>query len=222
MQSRKLRYIWLLSILIVFVFACRAFTGVQEDVDTARATVQSVATDIQQGRDLLGTARAISTQVGGSGMIQTVQALATEANESGLLATAQAFATEQGPGLIETVVAVATQEGPSLLDTAQAYITQSSPGNPPQDIPVMDGQREMFFQSPEFVSYVISVPYPAAVEFYKNQMPINGWTKVEQDWVEEQAIANLQFEKADRRASVVLTASSGGDKTTVLITISPK
>ena len=56
----------------------------------------------------------------------------------------------------------------------------------------------------------------------RNQMPINGWTKVEQDWVEEQAISNLQFEKADRRASVVLTASSGGDKTTVLITISPK
>jgi hypothetical protein len=155
-------------------------------------------------------------------MIKTVQALATQAGESGLLSTAQAFATEQGPSLVETVLAVATKEGPGLVGTAEAYITQSAPGEAPKDIPIMDGQKEMFYQSPEMVSYVINVPYPQAVEFYKNQMLANGWTKVEQDWVEEQAIANLQFEKAYTKASVVLTASTGGDKTTVVITITPK
>jgi len=222
MQTGKLRYLWLLSVIFIFVFACGVFSGVQEKVDTARSTAVSVATDIQQGRDLVGTVRAISTQVGGSGLIQTAQALATQADESGLLSTAQAFATEQGPGLIETVLAVATQESPAILGTAQAYITQLSPGEAPDDIPIIDGQKEMFFQSPQFVSYVISVPYTQAVEFYKNQMLTSGWSKVDQDWVETGVVSNLQFEKADRRASVVLTTSSGGDKATVLITISPK
>lgn len=155
MQTGKLRYLWLLSVILIFVFACRVFSGVQERVDKTRSTAESVATDIQQGRDLVGTARAITTQVGGPGLIQTAQALATQADESGLLSTAQAFATEQGPGLIETVLAVATQEGPAILETAQAYITQSSPGNAPEDIPIIDGQKEMFFQSSQLISYAV-------------------------------------------------------------------
>ena len=222
MQPGNLRSIGLISVIVIFVLACGIFSGVQERVETAKSTVESVRTEVQKGRDLVGTARAITTQVGGSGMIKTVQALATEADESGLLATAQAFATEQGPGLIETVLAVATQEGPSILGTAQAYITQSSPGKAPEDIPILDGQKEMFFQSPELVSYVIAVPYAQAVDFYKNQMPANGWSKVDQDWVESEVISNLQFEKDARKASVVLTSPSGENKTTVLITISPK
>jgi hypothetical protein len=219
---RKLRHLWLISFLFVFVFACRAFTGLQEDVDTARDKVESVATDIQQGRDLLGTARAITTQVGGSGLIQTAQALATDAGESGLLATAQAFATAQGPGLVETVLAVATQEGPALLATAQAYITEAAPGDAPDDIPIIQGDKEMFFQSPKMVSYRIPLPYPQVVEFYKNQMPANGWAEEDQDWVEGETVSNLQYEKTNRRASVVLTSSPGDGKTTVMILIETK
>jgi hypothetical protein len=222
MKLGKVRYLWLISILLIAVFACQAVSGVQERVDTVKSTAMSVATDVQQGRDLIGTARAITTQVGGSGLIQTAQALATQADESGLLSTAQAFATEQGPGLVETALAVATQEGPAILATAQAYITQASPGTAPEDIPIIDGQKEMFYQSAELVSYIISVPYAQVVEFYKNQMPANGWTKVDQDWVETGLISNLQFEKNDRRASIVLTTSSGGNGATVLITISAK
>ncbi len=222
MQPGKFRYLWLISVLVVTVFACSIFRGVQEGVDTAKSTVESVRTEVQKGRDLVGTARAITTQVGGSGMIKTVQALATQADESGLLATGQALATEQGPGLIETVLAVATQEGPAMLETAQAYITQSAPGNAPEDIPVIEGQKEMFYQSPVLVSYIVTVPYAQAVEFYKNQMPANGWSKVEQDWVETEMLSNLQFEKNDRKASVLLTSAPGEGKATVVITISPK
>jgi hypothetical protein len=222
MQTGKLRHLWMISFLVVFVFACRAFTGLQEDVETARDQVESVATDIQQGRDLLGTARAITTQVGGSGLIKTAQALATQAGEFGLLETAQAFATAQGPGLIETALAVATQEGPAILATAQAYITEAAPGDAPEDIPIIDGDKEMFFQSPEMVSYVISLPYAQVVEFYKNQMPVNGWAMEDEDWVESETVANLQFEKTNRRASVVVTPAPGAAKTTVLIMIETK
>jgi hypothetical protein len=222
MRTGNLRHLWIISFLVVFVFACRAFTGLQEDVDTARDQVESVATDIQQGRDLLGTARAIATQVGGSGLIRTAQALATQAGESGLLETAQAFATAQGPGLIETALAVATQEGPSILATAQAYITEAAPGDAPEDIPILDGDKEMFFQSSQMVSYVISLPYMQVVEYYKSQMPANGWAKEDQDWVEGETVSNLQFEKTNRRASVVVTPAPGGSKTTVLILIETK
>jgi len=223
--------------MIILTIACQALGGIGERADTVRSTAVSIATDVQEGRDLLGTVRAITTQVGGSGLMQTAQALATQADESGLLSTAQAFATEQGPGLmataqafatdqgpglIETVMAVATQEGPGMIATARAYITQSAQGGAPADIPLIEGEKEMFYQSPEMVSYVTPMLYTQAVEFYKNQMPLNGWSKVELDWVETEAVANLQFEKPDRRASVVLTTASGGAKTTVLITIENK
>ena len=237
MRSTSIRFIFLISLIILLTIACQTIDSIGERADTVRATAASVATDVQEGRDLVGTVRAITTQVGGSGLIQTAQALATQADESGLLATAQtfatqqgpgllataqAFATDQGPGLVQTVLAVATQKGPEVLGTAQAYITQSAQSGAPQDIPIIEGSREMYFTSPELVSYTISVPYAQAVEFYKNQMPLNGWTKVERDWVESEATANLQFEKADRRASVILTTSAGGAKTIVLITIEKK
>jgi len=152
----------------------------------------------------------------------TIQALATQADESGLLATAQAFATAQGPGLVQTALAVATQQGPGILSTAQTYITQLAPGNAPADIPVIEGNKEMFFQSNALVSYVIGQPIAEVVEFYKDQMPANGWTKLEREWLESPAAANLVFEKPDRRASVVLTVSSGGGDTIVLVTIENK
>jgi len=155
-------------------------------------------------------------------MVGTIQALATEADESGLLATAQAFATAQGPGLVQTALAVATQQGPEILSTAQTYITQLAPGNAPADIPVIEGDKQMSFQSNALVSYVIGKPIADVVEFYKEQMPANGWTKREQEWLESPAAANLVYEKPDRRASVVLSVSPGGGETIVLITIENK
>ena len=222
MQAKSYRYLWLIAVFVVITVGCRLFSGVSDRVDSVRATAESIATDVDQGRDLLGTARAMATQVGGAGMIGTIQALATEADESGLLATAQAFATAEGPGLMETVLAVATRQGPEILSTAQSYITQIAPGAAPPDIPVLDGDKELFFQSNALVSYVIALPLDQVADYYKTQMPANGWTKVDEETFESPVAKSLVYEKPDRRASVVLSLSPGEGKSVILITIENK
>jgi hypothetical protein len=219
MQGKPYRYLWLIAVLVLIAVACSLFSAVGNRIDTARATAEAIATDVEQGRDLLETARAMATQVGGAGMLGTIQALATEADESGLLSTAQAFATAEGPGLMETALAVATRQGPEILSTAQSYITQIAPGEAPADIPIMDGDKELFFQSKNLVSYMIALPLEQVDDFYQQQMPANGWTKVDAESFESPAAKSLVYEKPGQRASVVLSISPGGDKSVILITI---
>jgi hypothetical protein len=222
MLTKSYRYLWLIAAIVLIAVGCSLFSGVGNRIDSTRATAEAIATDIEQGRDLLGTARAMATQVGGAGMIGTIQALATEADESGLLATAQAFATAEGPGLMETALAVATKQGPEILSTAQSYITQIAPGAAPPDIPILDGDKELFFQSNALVSYLIALPLEQVAEFYKQQMPANGWTKVDAESFESPSAKNLVYEKPGRRASVVLSISPGEGKSVVLVTIENK
>jgi hypothetical protein len=235
MDKQGFRHAWLLAVLITVSLACQVLSDIGERVQQTRNQVESAATDIKQGRNFLGTARSIATQVGNSEMLQTAMALATELGESGLLETARAFATEQGPGLIETVQGFATQQGPGLVETAQALATQHGPGlletaqavatqaarasgNPPADIPLIEGEKEMLFASSELVSYTTGLTFQEVLQFYKAQMPANGWEKIEQGWVETGNTAVLQFEKPDRKAVVTLNADG---RTIVIITIQP-
>ena len=117
MRQNILKYAWLIVILLATTLACQLVS----DLGKTREKVETIATEAKAGANILGTARALVTQVGGSQMLKTVQALATEAGESGLLQTAIAVATEEGPSAIETVKAFATQEGPALEKTAQAF-----------------------------------------------------------------------------------------------------
>ncbi len=118
--------------LVIFFFilasmACSLVSGIGEQFIGTKNTAESVATDIRQGMDVVSTARAVITQVGGNKFLQTAQAAATEFGDSGLLQTAQAIATEHGPELMSTARAAAT-EHPGLVETARAAVTQQVPG----------------------------------------------------------------------------------------------
>lgn len=218
MKPRSYQATWLVIILLMVAsLACNAVNQVGE----ARETVQAVATGVSQGRDLLATMGAIGTQVGGEGWMETAQALATQAGESGLLETAVAFATEQGPSALATAQAFATEQGPSAMATAQAYATQvaGSLGNLPPDIPILDGEKDAFVKSLELVSYITPIEYSQAVEFYKQQMPANGWVQASSGWIETAQTTILRFEKPDKLSTVTITHNPVDNTTVVLITI---
>ncbi len=127
MRKGALRSLWLLCILFLFLLSCNLITNVSDRVSGIRNTAESVATDVQEGRDLLSTGQAVITQVEGSSLVQTLQAVVTEQGPA-IRGTVEALATEQGPAIQETVAAFATQQVPAFLDTAEAFATEQGPG----------------------------------------------------------------------------------------------
>lgn len=236
MYPKNAKKYLILAIMISFTLSCSLVSRIGDSFTESQETVQSVATQIQEGGNLLGTAQAIATDVGNSGLVATAQALATEVGESGFLETAQAFATEQSPKLLSTVESIATQEGPSLIETAQALATQKAPriketaqaiatkaaqtfGEAPPDIPVIGGDKENFIGSPELVSYITPLPIDQTMEFYLREMPGVGWTALSDNWFESDNLVVLNYIKADRVVSITLSTVPVGHQTIVMITI---
>ncbi|HLA96943.1 MAG TPA: hypothetical protein VJL34_00700 [Anaerolineales bacterium] len=217
MNRRIVRSIGMIVMLLSVSLAC----NLGSQLDQARQTAQSVATEVQQGRDFLATSRAIATVVGGSGLIQTAQALATEVGDTGLLETAQAYATEQGPALLATAQALATQQGPGLRETAQALATRAALtlGDKPDDIPVVEGERQNYIASSQLVSYFTPLEFQQVVDFYRAQMPVNGWSPIEQGAVLTENTATLNYVKGERLVSITLTVNPLDNHTIVVITL---
>jgi hypothetical protein len=223
MPRKTYRLAWFITLMVSATLGCGLFTNVAEQITGVKETVGSVATDVQTGRDILGTARAIVTDVGSSGLLETAQALATSVGDSGFLSTAQAFATEQGPELQATLQAFATEQGPGLLETAQAMGTAAAPllGEAPADIPIVQGELENLISTSLLVSYGTAIDSTQVADFYNTEMVAKGWTKVNEEALGD-AITLLTFEKQGRTASVTVTGNSLTDKTMVVIAIQPK
>ena len=173
----------LFGIVLMTILGCSLFNGVSERISNTKATVDDVATKVEQGRNLVGTAQGVATQVGESDFLETVQNLATEVDESGILATIQAVATEQGPVILGTVQAFATQEGPALIATAQAVATEfsESQGTIPEDIPMINNSPEQFVANSRLISYQTAIPFINVVDFYRIEMQLNEWLEHKND-----------------------------------------
>ncbi len=235
MRPNIYKYAWLIVALLLSSMACQLVSRISK----TKEKVEAAATDAKAGLNMLGTARALVTQVGSSQMLKTAQALATEVGESGLLQTAVAVATEEGPSAIETAKAFATQEGPALQETAKAFATQEGPGlqktaqaamtqvagsmgEPPDDIPIMAGDKEDLLTGEFVVSYSIPTALQDVASFYKREMPAKGWTLVEQNTLETESMVALNYDKKSRAASVTITTNPINRKTIVFIVISEK
>ncbi len=224
MQAKSNRYVLMLALLLFIGLGCNLFSGISERYNETKATAEHVATQVQEGREMVATVQGLATEVGESGLLATVQAVATDVDESGLYETAQAFATEQGPVLLGTARAIATQEGPGMIATIQALATDFSEslGEAPADIPIVGGEIDNLIESSETVSYITPLPFDLVLGFYKNEMPLLGWAPVETGTFEAEHTAVLHFDKPDRRTSITLTTNPLTDQTIVLVTIQPK
>ena len=232
-----------ITLLVCASLSCSLFSGLGERVSGYQATAQSLSTSVQQGRNLVSTARSVATQVQGNSWVQTAQAVAREQGPS-LLATFQSVATQRGPAVQATLQAFATNQLPALLETAQSYATQEGPGlqqtasalatraantlgSAPQDIPIIPGDKKDFLSSQAMITYLTPYELSSVMAFYMEQMPANGWNFNPSRSSLEEDFTTLFFEKiggqADgRQASVVLAPSPTADQTIVLIAVQEK
>lgn len=224
MKKQTLAIILLLFSIGFISIACSLFSGFSDKVNETKNTAISVATDAQEGQALAGTAKAIVTEMADSEIVATAIAMATDVKDSGYMETAQAYITSEGPGALETMQAFATEQGPALLQTGQAYVTEmsQSSGQAPSDIPIVSAEKTMYFASEEMVSYFTTQDFQSVLSFYKSEMPNNGWTKVDQGWVENSNSAVIYFEKPDRSVSITLSINPMDNNTVVMVTITPK
>ncbi len=188
-------------------------------VSTLACSISSVQ---QQAKKAVQTASTLRTEVGGvvnagSSLIKTAQAIATE--HPGVLEKAKAIAT-QGAPLISTIQAVATYN-PGLVQTARAVIGQELPsGEPPIDIPIINrDQVNNYFGSSQYIFYTSPTPYSQMLEFYKTEMPNNGWQLLQNDSHEYANAAQLNYFKDTRTATVNLSLNPLNNTTVVVINI---
>jgi len=194
MSRKSFRFLAVLIVLATATLACQSVSGVGNQVQEVQATAQAAAQQIQE----------LATQA--PQMIQTVEGLATEAPV--LLATVQTIATEN-PGLAETAVAIAT-EGFSI-------------GEAPADIPVVDRSSVTnFFGSDQVVSYVTTLDPESVVNFYKTEMPNNGWSSDPSMSFEQGNTTIISYTKTDQTATISITVNPSDQSTIVAIAIQAK
>lgn len=155
-------------------------------------------------------------------VIGTAESIATEILESDLVKTSQAMITEvSGSGMIETIQAEITE---GIPDLDQSIVTKIASGfdEAPPDIPLVGGEEEGFIGTKDMVSYLTVTDFDSVVDFYKNEMPANGWTLSDDGTIEMDFLVQLNYEKPDRKASVSITKNPIDNKTVVAIFIQTK
>jgi hypothetical protein len=203
MDRNKPIYLILLM-LFVGTIAC-SFSGARQQAQTIEQTALALRTDIggiiTAGGSLIKTSQALETQH--PGILETVKALAT-----------------QGAPMISTIQAVAT-DNPGLVQTAQALIAQEIPtGEPPPDIPIINREKaDNYFGSSQYIIYTSPVEYSQVLDFYKTEMPNNGWQFLESDSHVYANAAQLNYYKDTRTATINLSRNPLNNSSVVVINI---
>jgi len=220
MNHKPFRILWVILILAGSALACSLFSQVTDRVGEVQETAQDLVPGIVKDQKLLETAQAILTE-DGSRLLKTAASFATQEG-SQLLETARAYATQEGPGMIETLQALATDKGPEVKATLQAFATEQGPEivatakglvtqvaaeTPvvPEDIPLVEGERQHLTAILGMVTYSTSLPYDDVLSFYLAEMPANGWELVSEGSYQIPNSAVLNYQKVDRKATVSMS-----------------
>jgi hypothetical protein len=189
MNRKSFRIGWLVSVVMLTALACTC--GPLAQATQGIETVQAVAS---QAQGLVTQAQGLATE----GV-----ALATQLEESGMFETANAAYTELA--------------GVDGYQTALAITTQVSDEPTPEDIPLYP-QNTAVLNFGEAFGYAALADIPTVTEFYKTEMPNNGWELAE-DPIESEQSAILVYTKGDRRTTI--TMSPGEGFTTVGVQLIP-
>ena len=106
--------------------------------------------------------------------------------------------------------------GTQLSETAPAI---PLPGQLPEDIPIMGGEKSAFVGSNQAISYLVDADFSTVVEFYEDEMAYWGWNRVAYGTRLTDAYAELPYEKEGRKAIVVIATVPFVDQTSVVITL---
>ncbi|HEB65968.1 MAG TPA: hypothetical protein ENJ02_10575 [Chloroflexi bacterium] len=221
---------------LVGLLACGILSELPQEAQSGIATAQNVATQAEE-QGYFATAAALATEKGAA-FVQTAQALATQAVTEGYYATAEAVATRQASGLAATLQALATQaadenypatvqafiatQGPESQATLQALATEGAAffsGEAPADVPVLPGETTQFLANESIVSYLTEIPYRQAIDFYKEQLPANGWEPSFPSAVESETGTILRYHKPDRALTATIGTNEEHTRTVIVIVI---
>ncbi len=198
----KYRYGWpiLLMFAALLAISCSAISDIAEKAGQVQSAARTAAALATAGQEII-------TQVEGSGILKTVEAAATFAEESGLIATVQAAMTEI-PG-----------EASDAIATLGVALTQGAYGEAPANIPLVNAEMNNFVGSESLVSYTTPLAYQSVVDFYQAEMPVDGWTKDDNNSVSSLSYTVLAYGNAAETATVTISTNPLGGETIVLINI---
>jgi len=199
----KIHYLIAFAILVTFTLSC----GLLTQVENLKSTAEVMGTTVQGGKEIVETGQALITQVDGSELVETAQGMATQIGDSGLQDTAQALVTQVS--------------GSNIPATAKAVVTQiiTSPEDIPDEIPVMEGEKSAFVGSQTAISYFIKAEFDQVLDFYQREMPARGWKQIDFGTTTTDSSAELHYEKANKKATVVITTVPFVEQVTIVITI---
>lgn len=204
-----------IGLILLTTLACTTFSTTSQKVESGLQTAQSMAT---QAQALITQAQGVATQV--APLMQTAQAIATHSPD--LVQTAQAVATQSAP-YISTIQAAVT-DNPEVVQTLQAAITQNlGSGTAPVDVPIPEASLVTNLITAEhLVTYSTSLSFEQVQDFYQTGMLSYGWEPQPDSTYQLSNTLILVYHKADRGATISLSANTETSLINVIIAIYPR
>ena len=129
--------------------------------------------------------------------------------------TVESISTQAVGDIQLTAEALGGEMGPVIEATLAALPNEVNVGEAPANIPVMPDPYG-FFGSPTQVLYMTTATLDEAVQFYRQEMPLNGWQETEPGMVVAKA-AYLNYVNDTQKATI--TMAPAGEKLAISITI---
>jgi len=194
-SQRGKKFLIYFLVLCLFISSCTSMADAGQEIEVLQSTVNAVEIKLQNGLDIIGTGKAIATQVDQSGVVQTAQAVASNISDSGLISTAQFLATSWQPDLFETAVKFSYEQVPKIQTTLEAVGTKVPNSS---DIPIYNSEKVEFYSDGLEMSFSTNTGIEDVVEFYENEMPNYGWEQLESITRVNINRALLHFRKGER------------------------
>jgi hypothetical protein len=115
---------------------------------------------------------------------------------------------------VESIITQVNPEG--LLDTLVPQPVNT--GERPEGIPILEPNSD-FITSKTHVEFTVEKTVKEVVDYYEQQMPSNGWTKVAAESKVETDVTTLVFTKDNRKATIMIEEDFLFGGTTVTIEI---
>jgi hypothetical protein len=212
-MDQKIKWVIGLSIALALISACSLLDNLNPFNDMA-SEIDDLAEQIPM-EEIQDQIESFVTDLPGD-----LDALATDLPDSldDIQEELETLATDL-PGDLDALATDLPSEVDDILKDFEDFIDDWTDSDEiPVDIPVVEGETRDLVSSDMVLSYSTSMSYNAVLNFYQEQMPINGWSEKNESVLTADA-AILYYEKDNREATVTLSRGTGGIETIVMIII---
>lgn len=174
-------------VLAAFSLSCRLVDQASEARDLA-TQAQAIATELD--------VQVLATDIDLGSVATSVQGLATDIDMQGVATSMQGLATQiDVQGILTAMPDI--DVGGIMTDVV------ATPGGFPTDIPLLAGELSDMSGTPASLQYSADVSVKDAADFYRREMPTQGWVEAPGGQVSDTA-ASLSFQKGGRTARITI------------------